>query len=106
MLTGRAVEQDFHLADSEIVEQFRGLARKVRSNGVGVQFDTTAHGAAIASDWMSAASFMGVAGILYLKGWFGLGYILGWSLVDGCLPFVMSIGLKLLSRFVPGLVVE
>ena len=24
----------------------------------------------------------------------------------GCLPFVMSIGLKLLSRFVPGLVVE
>jgi len=35
-----------------------------------------------------------------------LGYILGWSLVDGCLPFVMSIGLKLLSRFVPGLLVE
>ncbi|MDW7645698.1 MAG: VC_2705 family sodium/solute symporter [Desulfuromonadales bacterium] len=37
------------------------------------------NGAAIASDWMSAASFMGVAGLLYLKGWFGLGYILGWT---------------------------
>ena len=28
---------------------------------------------------MSAASFMGVAGLLYLKGWFGLGYIIGWT---------------------------
>ncbi len=37
------------------------------------------NGAAIASDWMSAASFMGVAGLLYLKGWFGLGYIVGWT---------------------------
>ena len=37
------------------------------------------NGAAIASDWMSAASFMGVAGLLYLRGWFGLGYIVGWT---------------------------
>jgi len=37
------------------------------------------NGAAIASDWLSAASFMGVAGLLYLKGWFGLGYIIGWT---------------------------
>ena len=37
------------------------------------------NGAAIASDWMSAASFMGVAGLLYFKGWFGLGYIIGWT---------------------------
>jgi len=37
------------------------------------------NGAAIASDWMSAASFMGVAGLLYLRGWFGLGYIIGWT---------------------------
>ncbi|MEJ2202248.1 MAG: cation acetate symporter, partial [Desulfuromonadaceae bacterium] len=37
------------------------------------------NGAAIASDWMSAASFMGVAGLLYINGWFGLGYIIGWS---------------------------
>jgi len=37
------------------------------------------NGVAIASDWMSAASFMGVAGLLYLKGWFGLSYIIGWT---------------------------
>ncbi len=37
------------------------------------------NGMAIASDWMSAASFMGVAGLLYLKGWFGLAYIIGWT---------------------------
>jgi cation/acetate symporter len=37
------------------------------------------NGMAIASDWMSAASFMGVAGLLYLKGFFGLSYIIGWT---------------------------
>lgn len=47
----------------------------VASQGVG----KFGNGAAIAADWMSAASFMGVAGLLYLKGWFGLGYIIGWT---------------------------
>jgi cation/acetate symporter len=47
----------------------------VAGQGVG----RIGNGAAIASDWMSAASFMGVAGLLYLKGWFGLGYIIGWT---------------------------
>lgn len=47
----------------------------VASQGIG----KLGNGAAIASDWMSAASFMGVAGLLYLKGWFGLGYIVGWT---------------------------
>lgn len=47
----------------------------VASQGIG----KFGNGAAIASDWMSAASFMGVAGLLYLKGWFGLGYIIGWT---------------------------
>jgi hypothetical protein len=45
------------------------------------------------------SSFLGV-----IPGNFG--YILGWSLVDGLLPFVMSIGLRLVGRFVPGIVVE
>ncbi|MBN2231837.1 MAG: VC_2705 family sodium/solute symporter [Deltaproteobacteria bacterium] len=36
-------------------------------------------GAAIASNWMSAASFLGMAGLLYLKGYFSLAYILGWT---------------------------
>ncbi|MEA2109626.1 MAG: VC_2705 family sodium/solute symporter [Pseudomonadota bacterium] len=36
-------------------------------------------GAAIASNWMSAASFLGMAGLLYLKGYFSTAYLLGWT---------------------------
>lgn len=34
---------------------------------------------ATAADWMSVASFIGVAGTLYLTGYNGLAYILGWT---------------------------
>ena len=37
------------------------------------------NGLATASDWMSAASFIGTAGVLYLQGFAGLAYILGWT---------------------------
>lgn len=36
-------------------------------------------GAAIASNWMSAASFLGIAGLLYLEGYFALAYVIGWT---------------------------
>ena len=36
-------------------------------------------GAAIASNWMSAASFLGMAGLLYLHGYFALAYVIGWT---------------------------
>lgn len=36
-------------------------------------------GAAIASNWMSAASFLGIAGILYLYGYAALAYVIGWT---------------------------
>ncbi len=36
-------------------------------------------GAAIASNWMSAASLMGLAGIIYLQGYQGLAYVIGWT---------------------------
>lgn len=36
-------------------------------------------GAAIASNWMSAASILGLAGMLYLKGYFALAYVIGWT---------------------------
>ncbi len=36
-------------------------------------------GAAIASNWMSAASFMGMAGMFYLKGYFAMAYVVGWT---------------------------
>jgi cation/acetate symporter len=37
------------------------------------------NGMAIAADWMSVASFMGLAGILYMSGHAGLAYVLGWT---------------------------
>ncbi|NVO00856.1 MAG: VC_2705 family sodium/solute symporter [Geobacteraceae bacterium] len=36
-------------------------------------------GAAIASNWMSAASFLGIAGISYLYGYLALAYVIGWT---------------------------
>lgn len=37
------------------------------------------NGMATAADWMSAASFIGMAGTLYLTGYQGLAYIMGWT---------------------------
>ncbi len=37
------------------------------------------NGMATAADWMSAASFIGMAGSLYLLGYNGLAFILGWT---------------------------
>ncbi|MFM1923071.1 MAG: hypothetical protein RL019_911 [Pseudomonadota bacterium] len=37
------------------------------------------NGMATAADWMSAASFMGLAGALYLSGFDGLAFLLGWT---------------------------
>src|SRR5690606_23182962 len=37
------------------------------------------NGMATAADWMSAASFIGMAGSLYAQGYDGLAFILGWT---------------------------
>ena len=37
------------------------------------------NGMATASDWMSAASFIGMAGTLYVQGYDGLAFIMGWT---------------------------
>ncbi|WP_394787619.1 VC_2705 family sodium/solute symporter [Rhodoferax sp.] len=37
------------------------------------------NGMATAADWMSAASFIGLAGTLYLQGYGGLAYVMGWT---------------------------
>ncbi len=44
-----------------------------------VQTGHASIGAAIASNWMSAASFLGIAGIFFLQGYFAFAYILGWT---------------------------
>jgi cation/acetate symporter len=36
-------------------------------------------GAAIASNWMSAASFLGISGLVYLYGYSALAYVIGWT---------------------------
>jgi cation/acetate symporter len=37
------------------------------------------NGMATGADWMSAASFIGMAGTLYLQGYGGLAFIMGWT---------------------------
>ncbi|HQR56409.1 MAG TPA: VC_2705 family sodium/solute symporter [Burkholderiaceae bacterium] len=37
------------------------------------------NGMATGADWMSAASFIGMAGTLYLSGYDGLGFVMGWT---------------------------
>jgi cation/acetate symporter len=37
------------------------------------------NGMATGADWMSAASFIGLAGTLYLQGYGGLAYVVGWT---------------------------
>src|SRR5690606_38743048 len=37
------------------------------------------NGMATAADWMSAASFLGIAGSIYLQGYGGLAFVMGWT---------------------------
>jgi cation/acetate symporter len=37
------------------------------------------NGMATGSDWMSAASFISMAGLISAQGYFGLGYVMGWT---------------------------
>ncbi len=55
------------------------------------------NGLAAGADWMSAASFIGMAGTLYLSGYGGLAFVLGWTggfcLVALCLaPYLRQFG--------------
>ncbi len=47
--------------------------------GTGLGVGRMGIGAAIASNWMSAASFLGIAGVFYLQGYFALAYVIGWT---------------------------
>jgi cation/acetate symporter len=60
-----------------------GLGQKSRESieyGFGGRYTgRIGGGAAIASNWMSAASLMGLAGIIYLNGYQALAYVIGWT---------------------------
>ncbi|GFO66869.1 cation acetate symporter [Geomonas limicola] len=60
-----------------------GLKQKARESmeyGFGGRYTgRIGGGAAIASNWMSAASLMGLAGLIYLNGYQALAYVAGWT---------------------------
>ncbi len=45
----------------------------------GRSISRTGSGLAIASNWMSAASFLGMAALMYGSGYHGLAYVVGWT---------------------------
>lgn len=61
----------------------RGLRAKTRDTfdyGFGGRYTgKVGGGIAIASSWISASSFLGLAGLLYLQGYFALAYVVGWT---------------------------
>ncbi len=62
------------------------------------------NGMAAGADWMSAASFIGLAGTLYASGYAGLAYVLGWTggfcLVALCVaPYLRRFGQFTLGDF-------
>lgn len=61
-----------------------GLTHKLRKHPENYGFGGSytgwmGSGAAIASNWMSAASIMGLAGIFYVKGYYALAFVIGWT---------------------------
>ncbi|MBF0239755.1 MAG: VC_2705 family sodium/solute symporter [SAR324 cluster bacterium] len=60
-----------------------GFANKVTDTSAyyaaGRSISCVGSGMAIASNWMSAASFLGMAAIMYGSGYHGLSYVVGWT---------------------------
>lgn len=62
------------------VSGLRGRSRSSSEYSLGGNYTgRVGIGAGIASNWMSAASFLGIAGVFYLKGYFAMAYIIGWT---------------------------
>lgn len=57
------------------------------------------NGMACAADWMSAASFMGLAGSLYVSGFDGLAYVMGWTGGYCLVAFLLAPYLRKLGRY-------
>jgi len=57
------------------------------------------NGLAIAGDYMSAASFLGIAGLVYLNGFYGLIYSVGWLVGWPIILFLIAERLRNLGKF-------
>jgi cation/acetate symporter len=63
-----------------IISGMRRGSRKMSDYALGgVYTGRIGIGAAIASNWMSAASFLGLAGMFYLKGYYAMAFVVGWT---------------------------
>jgi len=63
-----------------VVVGLQSMVKKTEDYWVaGRSISTIQNGMAIGSNWMSAASFMGMAGLVYMQGYYGLGYVIGWT---------------------------
>ncbi|HEY5523407.1 MAG TPA: cation acetate symporter [Desulfuromonadaceae bacterium] len=63
-----------------ILSGLRNRSRQTTEYGFGGSYTgRVGIGAGIASNWMSAASFLGLAGVFYLKGYFAMAYVVGWT---------------------------
>ena len=67
------------------VALYAGIGIMARTNDAaeyyvaGRRVPAVYNGMATGADWMSAASFIGLAGTLYLSGYSGLAFVLGWT---------------------------
>jgi cation/acetate symporter len=57
------------------------------------------NGMATAADWMSAATFIGLAGTLYLSGYGGLAYVMGWTGGFCLVAFLLAPYLRKFGQF-------
>ncbi len=57
------------------------------------------NGMAVGADWMSAASFIGMAGTLYLQGFDGLAFIMGWTGGYCLVAFLLAPYLRKFGQF-------
>ncbi|MDC0357882.1 VC_2705 family sodium/solute symporter [Oligoflexia bacterium] len=86
---GTSLEGEFKLAPAIILISILvlfilvGLFNKAENTSdyfaAGRKISTVGSGMAIASNWMSAASFLGMAAIMYGAGYHGLAYVVGWT---------------------------
>lgn len=79
---------------------FYNLARKTSDFYVaGRNVPAIFNGMAIGADWMSAASFIGMAGTVMLLGYDGLAYIMGWTGGYLLLTFLLAPQLRKSGRY-------
>ncbi|MBT2570578.1 sodium:solute symporter family protein [Planococcus sp. ISL-110] len=79
---------------------FYNLARKTSDFYVaGRNVPAIFNGMAIGADWMSAASFIGLAGTVMLLGYDGLAYIMGWTGGYLLLTFLLAPQLRKSGRY-------